>query len=175
MSGLYTALHGENKFADEIMDMIYVPKDILLRYRDVYVFGNEAIVYTRNGGNNRMSVGIKVIMESMKSHPNYVRDYDDSFDNTYAYIVYKIPEQFRARAKEIEEQQGEVLTVAEKFKRLEEPGVMEKMMAEKHPGMMEVVNMLTIATGSEMPQVRYQSDNFNMVGFKPKKEDENGN
>lgn len=28
----------------------------------------------------------------MKTHPNYLRDYDDDFDSTYAYIEFSVPE-----------------------------------------------------------------------------------
>lgn len=118
--GLYNMIHGENKYSDVIMGLIDVPKGMLLRYRDVYVKDGKAIVYTRNGGSNRDSADIKDVMEEITHHSLYVEDYDDKHDNTYAYIVFNVPDEFKDLAKEIEREQGEVLTIEEKFKRFEE-------------------------------------------------------
>jgi len=63
------------------------------RFRDIY-FEKEGepkvVLYTRNGGGNRSSYNH--IFEILSQHPNYIRDYDDDFDPTYAYIEFKAPE-----------------------------------------------------------------------------------
>ena len=65
------------------------------RFRDIYLNedGTEIILYTRNGGGNRKEYWY--IFEILSHHPNYLTDYDDDFDCTYAYIKFSIPEKAR--------------------------------------------------------------------------------
>jgi hypothetical protein len=65
------------------------------RFRDIYLNedGTKIILYTRNGGGNRGSY--HYIFDIFRKHPNYIRDYDDDFDSTYAYIDFKVPEEFK--------------------------------------------------------------------------------
>lgn len=56
---------------------------------------NEKIyVFTRTGGGNRSS--FKEEIKEMQGHPNYITDYDDPFDNTYAMFEFSVPEEFKA-------------------------------------------------------------------------------
>lgn len=106
MSGLYNLLFGENSFAKEILNMVGVEKVSLVRYRDAWIKNGEAIVYTRNGGGNREDKTIAFLMDViLPSHPLYILQGDDSYDNTYAYIKFKVPEEFKERAYEIEKLQ----------------------------------------------------------------------
>jgi len=63
------------------------------RFRDIYINedGSEITLYTRNGGGNRESYFY--VFDILSKHPNYLRDYDDDFDSTYAYIVFSVPEE----------------------------------------------------------------------------------
>ena len=51
-------------------------------------------IYTRVGGNNRSDY-IKEIAE-LRAMPEYLEDYDDTFDNTFATFVFKVPEKWLA-------------------------------------------------------------------------------
>ena len=47
---------------------------------------------TRVGGNNRHSGYGE---EELEKHPNFIRAYDDDFDNTYGTYVFSVPEQWK--------------------------------------------------------------------------------
>ena len=53
-------------------------------------------VYTRNGGNNR-----ETYMPDFSNNPHYLFDRDDDFDNTYATVYFKLPENLRKTLEEI--------------------------------------------------------------------------
>lgn len=55
-------------------------------------------VYTRVGGANRNS-GFGE--EELQAHPNFIRDFDDDFDSTFATYVFSVPEQFKDDYKKI--------------------------------------------------------------------------
>jgi hypothetical protein len=101
------------------------------RFRDIYLNedGSKIILYTRNGGGNRE--GYFWVFDILKQHPNYIRDYDDDFDCTYAYIEFSVPEEAKEFVKGLVT--GEKpLTVAEKFeKTMEEMKGMSKEELEK--------------------------------------------
>jgi len=69
------------------------------RFRDIYLNedGTKIILYTRNGGGNREEYWY--IFKGLKTHPNYLEDYDDDYDSTYAYIEFLVPEKYRELAK----------------------------------------------------------------------------
>lgn len=46
-------------------------------------------IYTRVGGDNRESYENEI--SSLQKHEDYIRDFDDDFDCTYATFVFKIP------------------------------------------------------------------------------------
>jgi len=81
------------------------------RFRDICLNedGTRITLYTRNGGGNRRHWDLSyskykegadcpcpgcVITYKLKKHPNYIRDFDDNFDSTYAYVEFCIPKQF---------------------------------------------------------------------------------
>jgi hypothetical protein len=84
------------------------------RVRDAWIRtgGESVIVFTRNGGDNRKhysDTGLEagkecpctgcVMTYRVPQHPQYVRDWDDDFDSTYAYIEFTVPEEYREVAK----------------------------------------------------------------------------
>lgn len=96
------------------------------RFRDAWlnVGGTEICIFTRNGGNNRKCweamPGFEetevtnrandnansekcdcsgcTITHHLPKHPNYLRDEDDEFDSTYAYIYFSVPECYKSLA-----------------------------------------------------------------------------
>lgn len=89
---LYSRLFKENPSADVLLGLIGMHREAFGRYRDIYpsADGTEIIVYTRCGGMNRHEW--RELYKTLEKHPYYVRDYDDDWDSTYSYIVFKTPQ-----------------------------------------------------------------------------------
>lgn len=88
------------------------------RFRDISLNedGTEIILYTRNGGGNREEYQ-SIFDHFSDSHSNYLHDYDDDFDSTYAYIVFTVPEEYKEDLKHFAS--GNIPeTVSDKFQKL---------------------------------------------------------
>lgn len=102
---LYNALFGKNKDSDLLLKIIGIDqpdgKYQSGRFRDIYLNadGSKIILYTRNGGGNRDEY--QPLIDILATHPNYLKDYDDDFDSTYAYIEFSVPEEFREEVKSL--------------------------------------------------------------------------
>lgn len=110
----YNKLFDENPDANALIGFLGLNKEIFGRYRNVYLnkAGDKIIVYTRCGGGNRKEYDR--VFEIMKRHPNYLRDYDDSGDETYAYIEFSVPDKYKQTAQHMKPDK-EPLTVWEQF------------------------------------------------------------
>lgn len=76
------------------------------RFRDIYTNedGTRILLYTRNGGGNRDHWNDEaeagpdcrctgcIITHHLPQHPQYVCDYNDDFDCTYATVEFRVPE-----------------------------------------------------------------------------------
>lgn len=95
---LYNLLHGINDLSPLLLRMLDLDqKDGNYdtgRFRDIYLNedGTKVILLTRNGGGNREEY--QSIIDHLATHPEYIRDYDDDFDCTYAYIEFNVPKDF---------------------------------------------------------------------------------
>ncbi len=117
--GLYNVLFGVNPITPLLLKILDIDQPNGRyksgRFRDIHLNsdGTKIILFTRNGGGNREHYFPK----NIRDHPNYLTDYDDSFDNTYAYIEFSMPEKFKkilgkvATGKEPEK-------ISEKFQRV---------------------------------------------------------
>lgn len=128
---LYNQLHGTNPIAPLLLQWLDIDQGNEYesgRFRDIYLngAGDYIFLYTRNGGGNREAY--EEINQKLMSHPNYVEDYDDDFDSTYAYFVFTIPLHFKTTAEAFATG-VEPKTVAEKFK--ETIAEMESMTPEQ--------------------------------------------
>lgn len=96
---LYNVLFQENEDATALLGMIGCTRNMFQRYRDVNLNkeGTVITVLTRLGGLNRKDY--KQVFKNVKRNPNYIRDYDDVFDNTYCYIDFKVPEKYKQTCK----------------------------------------------------------------------------
>lgn len=122
MSGLYNAIFGKNEKADLLLKILGIDqpdgKFPSGRFRDIYVKngGERIILYTRNGGGNREEY--QEIFDNFKeNHRNFIGDWDDGFDSTYAYALFSVPNAYKKQVKELfsgEEPQD----VGEKFQQL---------------------------------------------------------
>lgn len=51
-------------------------------------------VYTRVGGNNRSDYQEQI--KELQESPHYIKDYNDSFDSTFAIFVFSIPDKWKS-------------------------------------------------------------------------------
>lgn len=92
MSGLYNLLFGTESNSDFLFAVLGLDPSDFGRFRDIYVTKSHIVVYTRNGGGNRLDY--EHVFEEMSHHPLYDFDEDDSFDCTYASIYFRHPEEY---------------------------------------------------------------------------------
>lgn len=116
---MYNLLFGVNSLAPLLLKILDLDqpdgKWWTGRFRDIYLNGDgtRIILYTRNGGGNRECwnlweedfvegvsdtekcdcIGCNMTYRLPK-HPHYLYDYDDDFDPTYAYVVFKVPDEY---------------------------------------------------------------------------------
>ncbi len=105
---LYNMVNGMNPATFFILPMLGKHPDEYPRFRDCFVgsvalrvvgsedtpeYNNCIMVYTRVGGDNRESYVDEVA--EMQSDPNFVGDFDDDFDCTYATYVFNVPEKWK--------------------------------------------------------------------------------
>lgn len=116
---LYNILFGVNEEAPVLLGMIGTNKEYFSRFRDVELINNGTIirVFTRTGGRNREDY--QENWEKIRKHELYVKDYDDGFDETYAYIEFNILEKYKETAQKMFK--GEPTSFEDKFiKEIEE-------------------------------------------------------
>ena len=89
---LYNLINGFNPACVWIMPMLGRKHGEYPRFRDCFVSDGKIEIYTRVGGGNRhQGYGEEALYED----PNFVRTYDDEFDNTYGTYVFNVPEQWK--------------------------------------------------------------------------------
>ena len=90
---LYNALYGFNPSCILFMPMLGRKQEEYPRFRDCYITeDNNIAIYTRVGGNNR-NCGFGE--EKLYEDENFIRTYDDDFDNTYATYEFKVPSKWK--------------------------------------------------------------------------------
>ncbi len=102
---LYNMVCGNNPIYTLYFAMLneVAPLPDIPRFRDVYVKDGAIpaiVIYTRTGGGNRESYVAE--NDAMTKHPNFVQDYDDDFDSTFAHWCYAVPEKYRERVKRLQ-------------------------------------------------------------------------
>ena len=89
MSGLYNLMFGHNQLAPVLLDALSLTQAQTGRFRDAYLSDGMIVVYTRNGGSNRDDYEAQIV--AMQAHPCYMKDADESHDETYASFYFKVP------------------------------------------------------------------------------------
>lgn len=91
-------LCGYNEVAGTLLFMIGLKPQDTGRFRDCYLSkdGTKILVYTRNGGGNRPDH-----MPDFSKHPQFIRDYDDDFDSTFATIEFNVPDEYKEICNEL--------------------------------------------------------------------------
>lgn len=113
---LYNLLFKENEEATALLGMIGCTREMFQRYRDVNLStdGKTITVTTRLGGPNRL--GYRQVFKNVMRNENYIKDWDDDFDNTYCYISFRVPEKYKSTCKTMAPKE-EQPTVSELFRR----------------------------------------------------------
>lgn len=130
---LYNELFGINKNAHILLGMIGLNMEYFCRFRDIDIIKDGTVirVFTRLGGGNREYY--KETWEKIKLNPLYLKDYDDDYDETYAYIEYDIPKFYEKTAKAM--YKGEPISFKERFEKelkdMEDPNTDAAKRAEK--------------------------------------------
>lgn len=101
---LFNALFGQNSAAPELLSMLGLKTEDMGRFRDCFLKRRESgplsiIIFTRNGGGNRSAY--EATTNALRAHPEYLSDFDDDFDSTYASYEFKVPLKHEARAEEL--------------------------------------------------------------------------
>lgn len=92
---LYNMINGYNISCIVFMPMLGRKQEEYPRFRDCFLSDDKEhiIIYTRVGGGNR---GCGYGEEELYKDPNFVRTYDDEFDNTYGSYEFTPPEKWKA-------------------------------------------------------------------------------
>lgn len=131
---LYNQLFGENKDAGALLTMIRLSREDFQRYRDAWLNkdGNIITVFTRLGGDNRKS--FQSIISSIRKNKWFKNDFDDNFDNTYAYFQFYVPKEYIGLCKELapaEERPSFKDMFEKEIKEMNTPGTKAYETAEK--------------------------------------------
>ena len=138
---LYNMLFGTNEDTPVLLGIIEVNKEYFDRFRDVELTqaGEVIRVLTRLGGGNREDY--KETWQKIRNHKLYIKDYDDDFDKTYAYIDFNVPEKYLEITRKMFK--GEPESFENKFKKeledMDKPGTKANENAEK------IANIITNA------------------------------
>lgn len=86
---MYNTIHGTNRYAFFWLGMLGLPPVVLGRFRDSYLQRGpdgalEICIYTRNGGE-----ASELATEMLRTHPLYVGDYHDAYDQSYVTYVLR--------------------------------------------------------------------------------------
>lgn len=113
---LYNQLFDENKDATALLGMLSLTRNDFARYRDVWLnkSGTIITVLARIGGNNRKDY--KQVFTNIRKNKYFIKDFDDNFDNTYAYLQFKIPKKYQYTCKSIAPKE-ERLSLKEMFEK----------------------------------------------------------
>jgi hypothetical protein len=116
---MYNMVHGVNPFTFIVLPMLGKHPDEYPRFRDCFggdeskpEYDGHILVYTRTGGSNRADYWVEI--SAMRQLPEYVADYDDAEDDTYAMFVFSVPERWTADYEKIIN--GKLVEVSDEYK-----------------------------------------------------------
>lgn len=145
---LYNMLFGENEDAPVLLGMLKTNKAFFARFRDIFLCDNGKTirVYTRLGGAYRKEY--KKEWKEIKKHQYYKKDFDDSFDNTYAYVDFIVPKDFEYTAKKMFKE--EPISVGDKFNKEVEDMSVEDSAASRRAEEIAKIIMGAIESGNNI-------------------------
>ena len=134
---LYNLVKGFNPACVFFMPMLGRKQDEYPRFRDCFLSEDDEriVIFTRVGGNNR-NCGFGE--EELYNDPNFVKTYDDDYDNTYGYYEFNVPEKWKEDFKKIINgdrvgvSDEYVAYVKEFYPLLAEKGIVDEMFGRGH-------------------------------------------
>jgi len=115
----YHMINGVKPATFFILPMLGKHPDEYPRFRDCFLgdqdhpqYDDHIHVYTRTGGGNRESY--KDEIAEMRAMPEYVTDWDDSFDCTYASWVFRVPDRWKEDFVRIKE--GNLHAISDEYR-----------------------------------------------------------
>ena len=146
---MYNAIFGVNRWSPVLRQILKldVPDGYDTgRFRDISVQKAEGepskiVLFTRNGGGNREEY--QYVFDALESHPNYLCNYDDDYDCTYASVEFSVPEAFQPLIDFILSTDGCQSLPMERFKNLIDN--LEKTEAKNNPDVQKA-----LAVGKEI-------------------------
>ena len=136
MSGLYNIINGYNIACVLILPMLGRKQEEYPRFRDCFVEDGMIAIYTRVGGGNR---GCGFGEEELYKDPNFIKTYDDDFDNTYATYLFNVPEKWKPDFNKIMDGNSKEVSddyynyVKEFYPVLAEKGIIDKVFRPSQP------------------------------------------
>ena len=136
MSGLYNIINGYNMACVLILPMLGRKQEEYPRFRDCFVEDGMIAIYTRVGGGNR---GCGFGEEELYKDPNFIKTYDDDFDNTYATYLFNVPEKWKPDFNKIMDGNYKEVSddyynyVKEFYPVLAEKGIIDKVFRPSQP------------------------------------------
>lgn len=114
-------IHGMSPAAFLIVPMLGKHPQEFPRFRDCFTedegrpeYNGHIHVYTRTGGGNREYYADE--NNEMRSHPDFVDDFDDGFDATYASWIFKPPAKWKNDFDKF--CRGEIKETSEQYKNM---------------------------------------------------------
>jgi len=103
---MYNLLFGSNKLGPFYLAILGLEKEETGRFRDCFLTKTDGgedriVIYTRNGGGNREDY--EEVTAALRAHPQFVTDFDDDYDCTYASYVFKVPDHFAQAVRALAE------------------------------------------------------------------------
>jgi len=133
---MYNSLFRVEDTAGAALSALGVDYTTVPRFRDAYFAWMDdkmsepiIVLLTRTGGGNRLYYENQVehdtyfpeqvytgpFNDDLRKLTGFISDCDDSFDKTYAYFKYEVPDEYTEKIKQILEIHGEPMTLKEKF------------------------------------------------------------
>jgi len=136
MMSLYKMILGKNR-CDILLACLGFKINDIPRFRNCYALEGKIVIYTRTGGGNRQTyenkeMRLKTFKEwgdedyegceyhgpfndDLRKNPHYLSDYDNDYDETYAYFNFKYPDEYKSDLEAIEKE-IDGFSPTEKFK-----------------------------------------------------------
>ena len=135
---LYNMINGYNPECVIFLPMLGRESKEYPRFRDCFLTkDNNIAVYTRVGGGNR-NCGFGE--EKLYEDENFVKTYDDNYDDTYATYEFKVPDKWQddfekivsGRAAEVSDEY--ISEVKKMYPKLSQEGVIDKLFVKGSQG-----------------------------------------